>query len=327
MKKIVYLNTAIGTANFGDYIINESIRKEMHYLNKDAFVYELPSHTKLFGLTQKLFAKKAIKAFNDVDYKFLNGTNALYTTMLRPNPNWKISLFDRPCAKDVILLGVGLGVNSKKSDLYTKALWKKVLRKDVVHSVRDEVTKDYLEDLGFRAEYTCCPTTWRFTPEFLSDVPSEKSDSAVLMLTNYLGDEAFDKAMIDAVCDMYDKVYFVPQTFGDNGYFDRIVTPEQRNKIVRVGGNIASYDDLLSSNNIDYIGNRLHGAMYALQHKRRTIVFSIDYRAKNMLKDANFCYARNEENRAKLKDILSSPFAPSIELPSEAINKWKAQFN
>ena len=326
MKKIVYLNTAIGSENFGDYIINESIGNEMHYLNKDAFVYELPTHTKTFGMMQKVFARHAIRAFNNVDYKFLNGTNALYTCMIRPNPNWKISVFDHPCAKDVILLGVGLGVNRKKSDPYTKALWRKVLSKEMLHSVRDRATEEYLDDLGFKALYTGCPTTWQFTENFLEDVPVEKSEAAVIMLTGYLPNKAFDSVMVDAVCDAYDEVYFVPQQYGDIKYLKELGTESQLKKITYVGGNISAYNELLTKKKVDYIGNRLHGGMYALQHKRKSIVFSIDYRAGNMLKDANFCFPRNEETQRIISDLIYERICPKLDLPTESIKQWKSQF-
>ena len=326
MKKIVYLNTAVGSENFGDYIINESIGREMRYLNKDAFVYELPTHTKTFGLMQKVFAKHAINAFNNVDYKFLNGTNALYTCMVRPNPNWKISLFDHPCARNVILLGVGLGINRKKSDLYTKALWRKVLSKETIHSVRDKATGEYLEDLGFKALYTGCPTTWGFTEKFLEDVPTEKSKAAVIMLTGYLPDKDFDAAMVDAVCDAYDEVYFIPQQYGDISYLQELATESQLKKITVIGGNISAYDELLTEKQVDYVGNRLHGGMYALQHKRKSIVFSIDYRAGNMLKDANFCFPRDEETKLRISDLIYGKIRPKLDLPTESIEQWKSQF-
>ena len=61
--------------------------------------------------------------YEEADYKFLCGTNALYTNMLRPMPTWNINIFNYGLFKNTICLGVGLGVNSKKVNFYTKKFY------------------------------------------------------------------------------------------------------------------------------------------------------------------------------------------------------------
>lgn len=326
MKKILYFNTAIGSRNLGDYVINNSIKRQMEYLNSKSFVLELPTHTKTFGVMQKLFVPNLIKGYNEFDYKFFCGTNALYTCMIRPNPAWAISLFDMPVQKDVILLGVGLGMNREKFDAYTKRLWKKVLNKNYVHSVRDEKTRQYVEKLGFKAIYTGCPTTWGFTPEFLQHIPKTKSDSVVFTLTSYTSAKEWDLKMIDILLANYKKLYFFPQSFEDLGYLRSLVLPEIFEKIEIIGGNIGSLDAVLTNEDTDYVGSRLHGGMFALQHKRRTIVIAIDYRAENMLGKSNIIVNRKESIPEDLQVLINKEFTPTIDIPFEDIEKWKSQF-
>lgn len=180
----------------------------MKFLNDNAFVLELPSHTKTFGPVQKVAARKAVKEFAEADLKYLCGTNAIYTNMIRPNLNWKINFLDNVVQRGTILLGAGIGINRKQFNLYTSSLWKKVL------SVTD----------------------------------------------------------------------------------------------------------------LDYIGSRLHGGMYALQHKKRAIVISIDYRASNMLIDSNIVIDRKNSSAEDLENIINSRFGTRMEIPLDDIAKWKAQF-
>ena len=326
MKKILYFNTAVGSKNLGDYVINYSIKKKMDYLDSKSFVLELPSHTKTFGFMQRVLVPKLIKSYNEFDYKFFCGTNALYTCMIRPNPNWKISLWDMPVQKDVILLGVGLGMNREKFDAYTKRLWKKVLSKRFVHSVRDKKTQEYLEKIGLKAIYTGCPTTWGFTAEFLQNVPKTKSDSVVFTLTSYTSDKEWDLKMIDILFHNYKNLYFFPQSFEDLAYLRSLISLETFEKIQIIGGNLDSLDKVLSNIDTDYIGSRLHGGMFALQHKKRTIVVAIDYRAENMLGNSNVIINRKESTPEDLNIMINKEFTPVIDIPFENIEKWKSQF-
>ena len=71
--------------------------------------------------------------------------------MLRPMPTWNINIFNYGLFKNTICLGVGLGVNSKKVNFYTKFLYKKVLSSEFVHSVRDENTKKFFRKAWFQS--------------------------------------------------------------------------------------------------------------------------------------------------------------------------------
>ena len=104
--------------------------------------------------------------------------------MLTHFPQWNINLFNYQPLKGSILVGVGAGKGSKVNT-YTKILYSKVLSHRFIHSVRDERTKDILEDMGFKAINTGCASLWLLTPEFCKDIPTTKADEVVFTLTHH----------------------------------------------------------------------------------------------------------------------------------------------
>lgn len=323
MKKILLLDPTIATINLGDEIIKESIFKNFPEILDGNYIYNLPTHTKTFSYMQKFIYKKRMSLYHTADYKFLCGTNALYMNMLRPMPTWNINLFNYDLYKNTILLGVGLGVNGKKPNLYTKLLYKKVLSKKYIHSVRDEKTKNFLISLGYKAVNTGCPTLWGMTPEHCKSIPKEKSDSVIFTLTCYEPDTINDQLMIDILLKNYKNVYFWPQSINDIDYLKSLNNIESINI---VSPNLYSYDKILNSN-IDYVGNRLHGGIYAMQHKCRSIIISIDYRAIEMSKNFSIKCIEREKISSKLESLINSKWETKINgIDFKLIEQWKKQF-
>ena len=287
MKNVLLLDTSVGSLNQGDEIINISIKKNWSELFENNYIMNMASHTPMYTLLQSIIYQKKLSVFKDADYKFLCGTNALYTNMLRPLPTWNINLLDCGLAKKTICLGAGIGINSKKVNLYTRTLYNKVLSHEYTHSVRDEKTKKFLEELGFKAINTGCPTLWGLTPEHCADIPKEKGKRVIFTLTYYEKSKKFDKKMIDILLKNYSEVYFWPQCIKDLEYLKELVDIKSKDICV-ITPNISGYEKILNLPNTDYVGNRLHGGIFALQHSCRTIVISIDYRAEKMSENYSF---------------------------------------
>ncbi len=323
MKTVLLFDTSIATLNMGDEVINCSIKKNFKELLEENYYVTMPSHTPLYKGYQNLLYKEKIELYSNADYKFLCGTNALYTNMLRPLPNWNINIFNTKIARDTILLGVGIGENSKKVNYYTKCLYNKVLNRNYYHSTRDEKTKIMLEKMGFKAINTGCPTLWGLTPELCSEIPQTKSENVIFTLTYYHRDVINDKKMIDILKETYSKLYFWPQCIKDLEYLREIYPDE---KITIIPPNLDNYDKVLNGD-IDYIGNRLHGGIYALQHKKRSIIISIDYRAKEMKKNYSIPVIEREKISSELKTKIMSNWITEINgLDFEKIELWKSQF-
>ena len=163
---------------------------------------------------------------------------------------------------------------------------------------------------------------WGLTPEFCKNIPTKKSNRVVFTLTSYEADKKHDQKMIDVLNHCYDELYYWPQSLSDVDYikqFDRI------EKVTIVAPNLIAYDKVLSEN-IDYVGNRLHGGIYAMQHYCRAIIIAIDYRAKEMAASYSFkCIDRN--NMDKLESIIESGWNTEITgLDLKKIDRWKRQF-
>lgn len=322
MKSVLLFDTSIASLNIGDEIINVSIKKNWPEIFSDNYIMTFPTHTPSFHLWQNILMKKN-KIYADADYKFLCGTNILYTNMLRPEPAWNIFLGNISIAKNTVCVGAGIGVNSSKITGYTKHLFKTILSNKYIHSVRDSKTKKYLESLGLKAWNTGCPTLWGLTPEFCVQIPAVKADKVVFTLTSYQTDQEKDQSMIDILKKNYRYLYFWPQSFADFNYFS---TLSNINNIEVVAPNLQAYDKLLLEN-IDYVGNRLHGGIYAMQHKCRTIIIAIDYRAEEMSKNYSFVCIKRNEITEKLDDLIKTKWKTAIEgLDFNQIAEWKRQF-
>lgn len=323
MKKILILDTSVATQNVGDTIINKSVEANWPELFESNFIVRFPSHTPPYSWWQQLFFPRKCNLAKNADLKFLCGTNALYTNMLRPIPQWNVHLWNANLLKETILLGVGAGINSSTVNFYTKKLYTTVLSRDFVHSVRDDYSEEMLTKLGFKVVNTGCPTIWGFTPDFCKSIPETKADSVIFTLTGYQQDVKNDKAMIRFLQRNYNRLLFWPQTFEDINYIKSL----GEFKFEIIPPNLESYDKVLEMD-VDYVGNRLHGGIRALQHKKRSIIISIDYRAANMLKDFSLPIIRREDIEERLDDAINSK-APTIVtgLDFEKIATWKSQFD
>lgn len=196
---------------------------------------------------------------------------------------------------------------------------------EFAHSVRDEATKAIVEELGFRAINTGCPTMWGFTDEFCAQIPTKKANSAVFTLTDYGKDPERDKMLIRILLENYERVYFWPQGLGDEAYIHSLLAPEHLKELEVLHPTLQSFEDVLLRGDVDYIGTRLHAGMYAMQHKVRSIIVTIDNRVRDMRKTYSFSsIERNEIER--LDEMIGSTWSTRIGIDERAIEDWKGQF-
>ena len=323
MKHILLLDASVGSLNMGDEIIGRSIEVNWPDLFSFNYVMRLATHTPMYTPVQNLLYKRKLSIFKGADIKFLCGTNALYTNMLRPLPAWNINYLNCGMAAGTVCLGVGAGVNSRGVNLYTRALYRKVLARDVVHSARDERSKSLLESLGFRAWNTGCPTLWGLTPDHCEAIARTKGDEVVFTLTSYHPDPRKDRAMIDVLRRHYFRLHFWPQSINDLDYLHSL---DAADDVEIVPPNLVGVRAVLDRG-ADYVGNRLHGGILALQRRRRAIIVAIDYRAREMGKDYSLPLVERDSIETDLADLVESSWATRIHgLDFDLIETWKAQF-
>ena len=316
MKTIAVLNPSILSLNIGDDIIIDSIYTELYEMFKETFFIDIP--------TQEMIFRNSYRILNNSTYAFVAGTNLLSSNMFI-RKQWKLTPFDLFLLKNLILLGTGWRNYEKSTNFYAKLIYKKVLHKTLMHSVRDNYTKQRLAEIGIdNVINTACPTMWKLTPEHIAKIPVKKSNTVVFTLTDYRTDPQNDEFLITALLENYDKVYFFMQQIGDYHYINRLNTDIK--KIHFLNPTLKDYDHFLNTNDVDYIGTRLHGGIRALQKYKRTIIIGVDNRALEISKDTNLLVIDRKEIQERLIPLIASEFTQDIIIPTENIKRWKEQF-
>ncbi|WP_373192866.1 polysaccharide pyruvyl transferase family protein [Enterococcus sp. RIT-PI-f] len=316
MKKILYCDPAIASLNIGDHIISTSAKEQLKDITKNNFVTEISTH-----LPTSYYYMRLLK---DVDYSFVLGSNLLKSTHFGFKRQWDIKM-RQFYLKPSILVGAGWWQYGNKPNLYTKLLYKKVLDKNVLHSVRDDYTMNTLQDMGFKNVInTSCSTMWKFTDEYNDYIPKYKSDNVVFTLTDYNKSESDDQKLVNILLNNYQKIYFWPQGIGDYEYLQNLLGKEV-DKIEIISPDLSSYDYLLDNKDIEFIGTRLHGGIRALQKGKRTLILSVDNRAEEKKKDFNLPVV-SRENFKEIEKFVERQFITNIHTPQKNIKIWKDQF-
>lgn len=321
MKKILLLDTSIGTSNLGDEIIMECVEEELEFITTNHFLYHMPTHLPAFSSFSVWRNSLAVQNYSNCDWKFAGGSNLLVKDLKTHYPQWNIHPFNSKPLRGTILVGVGAGAGDY-TNKYTTKLYRKVLNHEYYHSVRDERSKEYVESLGLKAINTGCVTMWKLTPTFCREIPTSKADNVVFTLTGRNEPDPLDQKLINILLENYAHVSFWIQGDKDAAYlhmFDNIegieIIPPSKD----------AYDKVLSRENIEYIGTRLHGGIYALRHKKRAIIISIDERASSISKDTGLLTIE-KTNIDGIRSLINSEFETKLNLPFDEIERWKRQF-
>lgn len=320
-KSILLLSPNIASDNKGDDIIMECVRKELGFVLNENFVYDMPTHLPAFSSFSVWRNSLAVQNYSNCDWKFAGGSNLLVKDLKTHYPQWNIHPFNSKPLRGTILVGVGAGAGDY-TNKYTTKLYRKVLNHEYYHSVRDERSKEYVESLGLKAINTGCVTMWKLTPTFCREIPTSKADNVVFTLTGRNEPDPLDQKLINILLENYAHVSFWIQGDKDAAYlhmFDNI------EGIEIIPPSIDAYDKVLSSENIEYIGTRLHGGIYALRHKKRAIIISIDERASSISKDTGLLTIE-KTNIDGISSLINSEFETKLNLPFDEIERWKRQF-
>lgn len=321
MKNIILFDTAVGTTNKGDDIIMQSATKGLAPILKGNYVVNMPTHITPFSWLQSKMWWKA-KWVKAADLKFICGTNLLAKSLRYPFNDLNVNLWNCDPLSNSILVGVGNSLLDKTIDRYTRRLYSKILSKEHIHSTRDLETKDMLESLGFKAVVTGCPTLWGLTPEHCALIPSSKSSRVIFTLTGVQRDPVRDQKMINVLLRNYNEVFFYDQTIWDIDYFKSL---NNIGDIRVIGSSLSEYAEILDSGNIDYVGTRLHGGIFAMQRKVRSLIVNIDNRARNMSKVNNFNIIERSDIDT-LEEKINSNFVTNVKVDYEILNNWLSQF-
>jgi polysaccharide pyruvyl transferase WcaK-like protein len=312
MKRIALIDPSVGTRNIGDEIIHEAVVNQIERVLPNSFYVRVSSHEFMLWDSRKILAES--------DYIFVGGSNLLKSKM-EWNTQWKLSPWDFFSLRNVILLGCGWRHYGSPPTRYTSNLYRRILNKNVSHSVRDQLTANQLSLAGIdNVINTSCVTMWDLSPVHCSKIPVRKSTDVVITLTAYDADHACDERLIQLAKKHYSEVYLFVQQPEDLKYAQGLAG----GSLKPIAPNLKAYDALLDSN-IDYLGTRLHGGIRALQRGRRTLIVAIDNRATEIARDTGLPTAARKDV-AHIEEWIVGSYPTSVHLPEAAIQQWRAQF-
>ena len=313
---IVIFDTSIGTDNVGDEII-------MNYCNNR--LSELFDGEYLYVPLQIKPSNDLLKLAVDSKYKFICGTNLLYPRM-EMQDQW---VFGYPffAYHDVCLLGVGWNSYSDcKVSLPTKVFYHKYLSSKMLHSVRDNYTKEKLNSIGIsNVINTSCPSMWNLDYNHCKSISYNKANNVVTTLTDYSKDKESDTLLFNILMSNYKTVYLWLQGDGDEEYF-KSLNFINKSKVILVPKVLSEYDNVLNLQDLEYVGTRLHAGIRALNAKIRTTIIGVDNRALEISKDTNLCVIKRDDIPKSLETHINSSWKTEIILPTENIRLWQAQF-
>jgi len=317
LKNISIIDTTISDYNLGNQIIMESIDKIVYELFREYFVFKIQYAEK--------FGKQSLNYIKESEYTLFGGTNSLSSQMNRYK-QMGFNLSDIRYVQNLILIGVGWWQYQDKPNLYTKIMLKGLLSSKYLHSVRDTYTQQQLASINIKNSLnTCCPTTWGLSKEHCESIPREKAKSVIVTLTDYNKGYEQDRKLIQLLIKSYEKVYFWIQGIDDKSYFEKLkILPNK--KFYFINPNLKDYDEILKNEDLDYIGTRLHAGIRALQYKKRTLIISIDNRAKEISADINLIIADRNSGLDNVEAFINGTVITKLNIPLDNINQWKSQF-
>lgn len=311
--EIVILNTAIGSDNLGDEIIEYYYMKAIKNIVDPQKLYNVATHIKP--------SDDEIRHLLSAKYAIIIGTNIL-SPQMELYSGWK---FDNRLIKmrNVLLVGTGWW-GYKKPSVYSKYVYKNILSKDIIHSVRDEQTLHVLKNIGIDNVVNTNCLTMLGLDKKCKDIPYKKGSEVLFTVTGVIGDHRKDKDMIRIIRENYTNIYFWPQGDIDLQYLKKIDNLEG---IKIVDRSLDTYSTFLKEHDeLDYIGTRLHGGIHAMQNGRRTIIIAVDNRAIEMSRDTGLPVIRDTEIQEKLNIAINSEWKTEIRLNRLTIEKWYESF-
>lgn len=313
-QSVVLFDPSIVTRNIGDEIIAEACTREIAEIFPEKFLCHAPTHESIGPRTYKLLHQSQLA--------LLAGSNLL-TGRMFGDRGWRIDPKDLVFVSDLVAMAIGWRSYQPALSWSSRLMLRRLLSRTWRHSVRDTYTAAIFGRLGFdNVLMTSCATMWRLTPQHLAGVPTHKAENVVFTLNSNKISER-DRVLIDCLKRHYKRLFFFPQGIDDIAYGRSLAD----GSFVQIDPSLQAFDRLLASDlDLDYVGLRLHGGIRALQHQRRTLIISIDNRAREIARDTGLPAVEQDELDERLDSMLVEPRYTRLRIPFDAIETWKEQF-
>jgi polysaccharide pyruvyl transferase WcaK-like protein len=313
-----YTHDGVPSPNIGDQVIARAVHRELrHLFGEQTDIVVVPSH--------KYPTRDVVQALSGASHVFVGGSNLLSFRWWWRTP-WKIGLRGLLSYRDLILMGTGWGSYHLKANAYGRGVCRTVLSGTHTHSVRDSFTARIMSQ-GLELPHvvnTACPTMWALTEHHVASIPRDKAPDCLFALTDYSRKPTFDRALVHSLAKFYgpDRLLFWPQGTGDLeyarslGYTGRVIERS-----------LASLIAILSSGSrLDYIGTRLHAGILCMEHGVRSLIVSIDNRAREIASDTGLPTIDRPVSEAALAEWILGGAHTRLHLPWSTIDAWRRQF-
>lgn len=312
----LFNNQGEPSPNLGDQVISRAVHRELRKIFGEATeIVAIPSHA--------YPTPRSVALLKDAQHVFVGGSNLLYFRWWRP-ASWKLGFVGLTSYRDLILMGCGWGGYGIPSGYYGRWVASTVLSSECAHSVRDEYTRAVACN-GLKLSQvlnTACPTMWCLTPDFIGSLRRTRANSCIFSLTDYDKNPSADAQLIKELGRLYaNNLLFWPQGAGDLDYVRALgytgpVIERSLESFLKV---------LTSGVEYDYVGTRLHAGILCLEHGVRSLVITIDNRAKEISADTGLpTLERGDVNG--LATWVEGGDCAGISLPIDNINAWRRQF-
>lgn len=313
LRRVTLLDTSVATPNLGDEIIVDAVRRHIDEIFAGSLLFRVGTHDGIGAQGRKLIKSSEVA--------LAAGTNLL-TSRMWWNAPWPIGPLDALSIRNVVLMGCGWYQYQNWWDPYSHWLLTSVLSKTAIHATRDAYSRDKLKGLGIKNVINAgCPTLWDITPEHCLSLPKVKAREVVTTINTHFRNAEIDRRFLALLKTHYERVHIWIQKDSDLQYANDLAEG-----LVVVEPSLAGYDRLLESHDsLDYIGNRLHGGIRALQKGRRAVIVEVDNRAAEMGRDFDLPTVKRDDF-ARIEAMITSPSEISVKPPMEDVARWKAQF-
>jgi polysaccharide pyruvyl transferase WcaK-like protein len=313
MRHVHLLDTSVSSGNKGDDIIVDCAKRQLMTVIGDAFISTSSSHDGLGRYSRRLVA--------GADLLFLLGSNALSADYRGSKFHWRVLWRDLSLLRGkVVLVGVGAHKTVDKVDWAQKVFLRHILSRDHVHSVRDRDAGRILDACGLDYLNTSCPTLWDYRG-FRHSV--RRNPKTVCFTLTAAKPHPSDAIVLRRLHATYERVHFWPQQKEDLAYLWSIAGDVA---IHSIPGNLVAFDDFLDRERPDYVGTRLHGGIRALSRGCRTLIISIDNRARAMGAETGLPTIERERVEEDLAMRLDRDEAPVFNVDHSRIETFLNQF-
>ncbi len=310
---LTVLDTSIASTNVGDEIIMDAVNDVLLSLFPNSRLARVASHEKMSAKSRSIIRAS--------DLVIAGGSNLL-SSHAALRSVWKLSPVDATLGDKFVMMGVGWYHDQGAPDPFTAWLYRSLFSRQYLHSVRDSYAASKLKQIGFtNVINTGCPTLWDLPDDLAQRIPTAKADRVVTTVNTYMRDAEADRRMLNLLAERYSRVAAWVQTPSDGPYL-RSLLPG----VELIAPNLAAYDRFLAQQGpLDYVGNRLHAGIRAMQHFRRTVIIEIDNRAREMGRDFSLpTAARTDFDR--LVAMIEQPEPNRTRPPRAAIETWLSQW-